>query len=162
MLTEDGRPHNTRFKSIIVLCFTELVWCIGTDEILSVSANPTCWSSWLARLRQANSIKHREVFEFKTSNLPPLQELRHLSSLGSSLDQPINTTSNNKLVLLGGNKVVPSLAWATWPEEGTGGHEWRQGRGKFGRNSPPPPIHTDGSDLTSPRLPVFTTVATAM
>ena len=35
--------------------FTELVWCIGTYEMLSKHTIPTFWSSWLAQLHQVRS-----------------------------------------------------------------------------------------------------------
>ena len=58
--------YEIALDSKTLLRFTELVWCIVADEILSKSANPAFWSSWLAQLHQARSIKHRKVFESKT------------------------------------------------------------------------------------------------
>ena len=53
------------FKCFSTVCFTELDWCIWTYEMLSKSANPAFWSSWLDQLPQAREIEHRKVFESK-------------------------------------------------------------------------------------------------
>ena len=74
-------PYQLWVNYIIVLdsWFTELVWCIRTNEILSKSTNPASRFSWLAQLHQGRSIEHRKVFESKTNHvidpaLPPISE----------------------------------------------------------------------------------------
>ena len=64
---EDEVGQRTAWVNYLILfCFTELVWGIGTYEILSNSANPAFWSSWLAQLRQARPVERRKVFESET------------------------------------------------------------------------------------------------
>lgn len=54
--------HVMVLDSIALESFIEFVWCVGTYEILSNRANCTSWSSLLALLHQARTIKHRKVF----------------------------------------------------------------------------------------------------